>query len=488
MPDNTPAPTFPLYAFPPPVQRYLTACAAHTNTSTDLHAAAFLAIAGAALGWAACLQLRPGRPGWVERPVLWVAVVGPAGSGKSAALDLARQPLDHLQARLRHIAQATFSTYNAGIMAWFNDPTRPRPLKPATDTLLLTDPGPVRFLPQLVDCPGGCLWPGELDTLVARIRTPRVRQHLRDLWAHRPITVPDRNRPHPGALVIDQPVLGIVGTLPEHTWRLPGADHLLDRLLPVTVTPRTAYWTETGHDPVDADIADMTDLLTALRQHPANQRPGDEGTVVVRHPDAIPVWTRWFNHNVDRQQQPDTDGRLRGIDRKLPVHAARIALVLHALWHPDNLGVPLAAETMRHAIDLTEAFRTTSHRLCIRTSDDPATGDQRTLTLTTAILDALRTATATATSEDEAGWLTRTALYERTGRPQPHQLTTALDSLAEELVLESRRITPPTGRKPATVWRICPPSQGNPPPAVTPAGKPGKQKTGIPAVRKKVSS
>lgn len=84
-----PAPTVPLDALPGPLRDLV-----HSGRRTGLPdvclLGAGLAAAAGAIGGRATLER---GAGWAERPILWCALIGPPGAGKSPALRLATQPL-----------------------------------------------------------------------------------------------------------------------------------------------------------------------------------------------------------------------------------------------------------------------------------------------------------------------------------------------------------------------------------------------------------
>ncbi|MDP9359799.1 MAG: YfjI family protein, partial [Chloroflexota bacterium] len=104
-------PTFPVEVFPPALRNYLVAGADALGVSVDMVAVPMLGFAAGAIGNTRALRV---KPGWVERAVLWLAVIGAPGSGKSPALDHARHPIDVLQ-------QAEWETFRAELEQWEQD-------------------------------------------------------------------------------------------------------------------------------------------------------------------------------------------------------------------------------------------------------------------------------------------------------------------------------------------------------------------------------
>src|SRR5690606_34042500 len=149
------------------------------------------------------------------------------------------------------------------------------------------------------------------------------------------------------------PVLGIVGGLqPLLLERIRNRAHdgFLERFLLVYPTGTMDRWRvdEISSLP-DPDTASIVDLLRPLQAIPGASTERD-GVVVARTPEAGDPWAERFNGNID--QHHGSSQAMSGFYRKLPSHLARIALVLHALWHPTDPTTPLTGQVMRHAIAL----------------------------------------------------------------------------------------------------------------------------------------
>lgn len=468
---------FPLDAFPPLVRDFLLSCAASARVPVEVAAAPFLAIAGAVIG--AFLRLEV-SPGWIERPVLWIAVVGPTGAGKTPALAAVRRPLDALQRRLAGDYAAEREAWEAAIIAWERrgraDP-RPDLYTPRPDRVVTADTTFDNLLAHLrAGSPGLCLFRDELVGIVRGMERRRghrgdVRQAYLSLWSHGPVTAAGRDT---AAHVLPFPVVTIVGGIqPQVLATIRSKDHdgLLERFLPIVTTAQDAYWTET--EPASAaalgDIDAITDLFITLRDWP--EEPTGEGLIIQRTPAARKIWAAWYNRNIDRitalsaassaassaapsasrsvgPGMPDRQAGLpvEGFYRKLPAHVARIALVLHALWNPGAVRDPLSATTMTHATRIGECLRTHIDRAA-HLIDAPPRWSPPKPTLAQRALRVL------ANADTPDGWLGRTVLYERLSRPHPEELTRTLEHLAAHDLVTVRRITHPRSRKPVEQWR-----------------------------------
>lgn len=444
---------FPIDAFPPLVRDFIAASAAAARTPVEMVAAPFLALAGATIG--SRLRLDVGG-GWVERPVLWIAVVGQTGTGKTPALNAVRRPFDLLQER-------AWTEWRDRHHAWLAERNRchsersdespgeapPINQEPRFPRVYTTETTMDALVQDLRDSPGIAIVRDELIGIIHGMRQSQgrrgdARQHYLSLWAHAPIA-PSRH--NPDAPFIRTPVVGIVGGIQPLVFaqlRSKDQDGFLERFLPVFTHAYVDYWDESDTVSVATvpDAGAIAGLLATLRTPSDTGDP--DGLLVTRSAAARDVWAAWYNDNVDRLRAVPIP--VQGFYRKLPAHVARIAIVLHALAHPDDPGVPLSGETMTHATRIAECFRGHIHR-CLVLLGEPGRIPPSRPSLAQRALRLLSEA------DTVDRWLSRTVLYARLGRPDRDELTAAFRSLADRNLVVTRRILPSGSRKPVEQWR-----------------------------------
>ncbi|MGI8486491.1 MAG: DUF3987 domain-containing protein, partial [Thermomicrobiales bacterium] len=392
-------PPFPLHVLPPSVAAYVQSSAVATRAPAAMIAAPLLAFTGAVIG----RQLRISvSNGWEERPVLWVATVAPTGSGKTPALDAARRPLDILQER----AFTRWQLANESAI-----------LDRLYTTDITTDITTEALALDLKHSVGLAIVRDELVSIVRsmdqyRSRGGDDRQKYLSLWSHQPL-VPSRKSQRP--ILIPHPVVCIAGGLqPLVVSALQSRDEdgFIERFLPIVPDVTPAYWDdddETG-ETLQPDLLDpLVDHLALLRSIPAVTSA--HGLLIGGQVAKFPCWRQWFNDNVDHQA--DAPQNLHGFYQKLPAHVARFALVLHALWEPENPGSPLTENRVADAISLGEFFRLHIHRLLpllqANLGGSPGGNARRAETLSQRILRQLRHTT------DTEGWINRSELHNRLG-------------------------------------------------------------------------
>lgn len=101
-------PLFPVDVFPEALRRYVEAGAEAIGVPVDFIAIPLLGFAAATIGNTRALRV---KAGWIELAILWLAVIGEPGSGKSPALSHARHPLDVVQ-------QAAWERFGLALQQW----------------------------------------------------------------------------------------------------------------------------------------------------------------------------------------------------------------------------------------------------------------------------------------------------------------------------------------------------------------------------------
>jgi hypothetical protein len=404
-------PGLPSDLLPPAIEAWLHDTATLAGVPPVMTTMPFLAGTGAVIGNRLGLHL---QPGWTEYPTLWIALVALTGTGKTPALVAARQPFDLLHTELHAEWQETETDL---------------PFAPLVTTQA-TWPQLQRLLPHTT---GLLLHRDELVGLVQAIdrRAGEDRQRYLSLWSGD--VLPDTDH-----RLIPHPVVSIVGGIQPlllHRLRSKQQDGLLERFLLVLAGAKTAHWR--SDLPPEPDITPMLDILRTLRQH-------EWSPPVPFTAEAHDLWVTWYNAQIDLTKPAPLI--LGGFYRKLPVHLARLTLVLHALWHPHAPTQPIARDTLDRAITLVEYLRIQLHRSLVLVNQkhplrSPADA------LTDRILASL------ATHHDAQGWAKRSDIAHHLGDPASSLVTTALIDLLHAGRIEHRTVQGHRGR-PADEFRL----------------------------------
>lgn len=415
-----PSPPFPLDVFPSDVRAYIAAGADSARVPAAMVALPFLCFAGATIGNQLCFVV---GNGWAEYPGLWTAVIAMTGAGKTPALAWARLPVDHLQRE-----------------AWAGwKGRRPLPRLIANDFAF----GPIAE--ALVSNPGLAIVRDELYGLLNvmsqfTVARSRSGQSWLTLWSSDPLSVSNgRQRP----THVWNPVVGICGGIQPQLWcnfAKRQLDGTLERFIPVVFGLPREYWNESLV--LDAREPDTMSMVSRFRRL---RTIAPDGLTVTRSPAAGLVWAEWFNDNLDRTLAAPMIHF--GYYQKLPSQVARTALILHALWHPDDPSIELSADTMRHATDLGEFYRVHIHR-SLALLGHPGVLEAPRPTLGERLLRRLGEHT------DNEGWMTRSELHAALGKPERSVLQDVIDSLVEARFIDRRKQRLPHSKRPIESLRL----------------------------------
>ncbi len=430
-------PPYPVDAFPPVVAGWLRDVSTMTRVPLSLTATPFLACTGATIGRQ--LRLEVG-PGWYERPALWVALITLTGIGKTPAISAIRQPFDLLQ-------QEAWDTWRGELAEWQAAP-EPRGQRPGFNRLVTAGASIHALTAALQDSTGLLILRDELYGLVRAMdrRLGEDRQHYLSLWSSEPI-VPSRAE---AAAYLPNPVVGIVGGLQPtlvQKIRRKDQDGFLERFLLVFAAGFAYSWEGAEGEGAmgPPEIGPILDLLRTLRTiEGAREIP--QGLEVMLSAEARAVWAGWYDGN--RDQLLVASLSVHGFYRKMPSHLARLALVLHGLWHPDDPTAPLSGETLRRAIELVEFYRVHVHRAIT------LIGEREPLRSPEVSLGELIIRNLDSTREPD-GWVGRTTLLGLLGRPETVLFNELVDAFVDSGILERRTINAQGKGRPATSYRLA---------------------------------
>lgn len=389
-------PDLPTGILPPPLETWITTTATLANVPPGMIMFPFLAATGGVIGNRVALQL---HPGWSEYPTLWVALVALTGTRKTPAIAAARRPFDILHDELH----ANWAAAESGTSA--------APLITPHATWY-------RLQHTLESTRGLILYRDELVGLLRAIdgRRGEDRQRYLSLWSHDPIHQTDRPTIH-------HPVVAIIGGIqPLLLTRLRNhqPDGLLERFLPILAGgPATPWSTDlpVAAPPIEPVLA----ILRTLHQLPE--------TVTTLSSHAEDLWRHW--HDAQLQLTHPSPLIVGGFYRKYHTQAARLALILHTLWHPHMPGQPLDRATIDRAIALMEYLRIHLHRTIVFLNERHPVRSPAEL-LATRIRETL--------ASHYPNWIGHNQLAIQLGRPAGVILNTAVQQLETLGHLESRVI------------------------------------------------
>jgi hypothetical protein len=291
------------------------------------------------------------KAGFEQRPILNAAAVAPPGSAKSPAQSLARYPLDVLQTEAVKEFELKLADYDRDLADWSKREVGQRGLKPSRPLLahfFTTDATLEALAPIARFSPGVALIKDELVSWVKSYDAYRGgrggdRQAYLSIWAGAPLKI-DRAGKDP--LYVPEPTVSVVGgiqpeMLPELNEEAGRRDGFIERILWSYPETPPAQWSE---DVVSDEVKE--DLVALFRQLRTKPKLGDQGTTKLSL-EARDYWVDWYNENQRRISQ--SSGLAAGIYSKFPNQAARLALILHCFWCPEDPAKLISGERMADA-------------------------------------------------------------------------------------------------------------------------------------------
>jgi hypothetical protein len=444
----TSAPAFPVDVFPHAVRAYVEAAAESLSVPAELVAVPLLGLTGALMGNRLHLVL---KNSWREYPSLYLAIVARPGAAKTPALGLAKWPLDALQKDAHDRYMEELTAYETERAAWKGEGQKrgePEPVKPRLRHYFSTDLTVEALAGMLAGAPGVAVIRDEISGWVAAMDQYKGgkgsdRQQYLSLWSAQTLKV---DRKGGGSLYVPEPVACVVGGIqPDLAGTLHDAaqrrDGFVERILPVVPDVEPARWPDAA--PTTELYRGVLAVFQALDTLAYPAGAADVGLPcgygVNLSNEARAAFVAWHDDNAHLVAA--AEGLAEGFYSKLPAHVARLALILHGLWHPDDPRVMVPIERMRDAIELGEFFRAHIGRfLALLRASAPA----GSAGLDTRILRILRNASD--------GWVARAAIYRGLRTVPAESLSEALEQLVAAGTIERRTV--PTATKPIDQYRI----------------------------------
>jgi hypothetical protein len=434
---------FPLETLPPPFRDLVRAGAASMVVAPDFLALPLLVTAGAVIGNALELEV---KPGWREGPNLFAAYIGDPGSKKSPAMKLATGALRRIQKQLAHEYEDRLAEYEQALARWEGAPKADRGVKPKPPPyghVFTTDATVEALAPILRDSKGLVLIKDELVGWVKSMDAYRGgrgsdRQHYLSWWSRMADKVDRKGTPVP--IWIEQPCLAVVGgiqpdLLPDLADATQREDGFPDRLLFAFPEPPRDGFVEAGVDPaLEAAVYAIFERLHRLLLDEDNDGPRPHVVRMSRAAQAL--WREWYDAHVAEQESETFPRRLRGPWAKFPSQLLRLMLILHALREPAPTQCTVSAETFGAAADLLDYFASHARKVYRHLG-------QQQRGMTVKILAALKA---------NGEMLQRDLLHDVFHGHGGERIRAALEEL-EEAGLICRQTREHTGGRNGTAWR-----------------------------------
>lgn len=339
LPEEAQQPPLPLSVFAdvPAALGLVRAGAAAIGCHTDYLVGAILGATAAAIGGSRQLLLGSHR----VPAIVWIALQGRSGTGKSPALELAFDPIFRHDSDLSARHEQEVAAFDDELQSWQlmdkslrgERPKAPQPLQ------ILASDATLEALALVVrDNPRGIvLYRDELAGWLKSFNQYRGglgsdREQWLSLYDGKPLRVDRKTTDHRGVRVritVDRPVCSVIGTVqPSKLGPALGNDDdgLRERLL-IAAPPHQMARPE----PMGV-TEEVIDAYRVLMQRLLALMPGDDGEPVrlTLQPAAQEFWRAELGVRWDAQRN-DADPALDSWVGKLSGHAARLTLLVHQL-------------------------------------------------------------------------------------------------------------------------------------------------------------
>jgi hypothetical protein len=403
---------FPLDVFPDTVRQFIDEAANAFPCPADYLAVPLLVIAGATIGAARALAIKPGH---VQRAALYAGVIGSPGSLKTPAQEAVSEAVHEEEQRLHALWESRMESYAASIdghdadmKKWKKEPVGDppkKPPKPVLTRLTVNDATAESLVPILKENPrGGVMLRDELTSWVQSMNQYREggkgadQQFWLSVWSGTTATV-DRKKSHElGPLRVRRPFIGVVGGLtPDKLPTLRGdrprqraeLDGFIDRVLlsyPKEFGVSEENWKQVSPE-AQSRLAMIYNKLRSLQMVTVQEG----GEVKEYRPFIINLdasgrhaWQEFTKAHADERNAPDFPPHLIGPWSKLRGYCVRLALVVHYLrWAAGELTVdddgaaPVDGADFRRAARLVAYFKSHARKVYLTMDADPQTADTR---------------------------------------------------------------------------------------------------------------
>jgi len=354
---ESPLPPWERGALPPALEDLAEALAGRHLVEPTAPAVAMLAAVSAVLGYRRVVVApEPDNPSWEEVPVLWVALVGPPGSGKTPILRDVTRPLWAIEHELAERNRRDWEEYEVDLERWQGAKRGERGEKPKPPTprrLVVSDITPEKLGVILEVNPAVLVHVDELKGLIQSWRREdraAGRAFFMSAYHGAPSVI---DRVMRGTIYLERPQVAILGGIQPGPWhqvvrgglgRGEDADGLLQRFTPIVIDPLPPV---KEPPPVPREVLwDYEGAVIRLWEGEVPQR-------VSTSPEAYHLWREWRFETLQEQRNPELPEAWRGYLSKRMGLTARLAGILSVLWGEDGV---ISERSMGRAIYLVKGI------------------------------------------------------------------------------------------------------------------------------------
>ena len=360
--DTAAATPFPTDVFPDGLRQFVEQTATCLPCPPDFVAAGVLACVSAFVGPHRPLEV---KPGWTERPVIWMGTVAPPSQRKTPATEKAISPARANDRQMKVEYQEAKRDYNAAKRQALKNKEEFDEPSPTPKQMITSDVTFEALADVLLNNPDGVLnYRDELTSLVGSFGAYKGgrgadKQGYLSAWSCQDITV---NRKGKDPLQVEQPYMSIIGNLPPDMLGEMGDKHgredgFLDRFLFTFPESIRVKWVDASPDPQLEQ--DYIAACNAIRELPHG--------VLTLTAEAKEAFRLWYDEHNRQHDGP------AGVWGKMDGYCARLADILHHLrlaYGEDVEPDAVDTETIHRAIKLIDYFKNHARRAFRRIHTD----------------------------------------------------------------------------------------------------------------------
>lgn len=356
---------FPVEVFPLPIQQIITATNENLNFPIDFIGASLLYAVSVAVGNTHSVEV---KKGFQQSAVLYLAIVGRAGTTKSHPLSFALQPIVEQDKRTYRQYEQQRQEYEKAVSLSKKERKQQaiaEPIKPIWQKFLLSD-----FTPEALaevhkfNKRGIGVYVDELAGWFKNFNRYNKGSEMEfwlSQWSGKPINI-DRKTGEP--VFIPLPFISVAGTiqkgiLNELAKESRTQNGFIDRILFVIPDNiQKEYWSETDLPPVVSENWEsiISNLLNLSVTNDDTLNPSPK--VLKFTPEAKKVLFEWQKVNTDQSNEAESEA-LSGIFSKMDMYVLRLALILEMMRYACNESDKQAVsiEAVHGAVKLVEYFK-----------------------------------------------------------------------------------------------------------------------------------
>ena len=330
--DFSTPPSFPLEIFPKVVQDYIKGCVECLNLVPDFMGVGVLSAVASIIGNSYQIKV---KEGWVERPILWIAVVGYSGVRKTPSLKMIIDPLQKIDKRL-------YLEYCEKKKKYDIEKELGSPSKPIPEQLIVGDTTIEALFPILESNPNGVLY--YRDELIGwindltRYSKGSAEQHWLSLYSNQSIRL--NRKTTEDNLRIDNPFVNVLGGIqPDVLSKLfdddRGINGFTSRIL--FSYPSDVKRTISNKELHPSLIAEYDNFINRFRCMEENEKELNAPIILPFSPEAQQVFYDWnesfINVKLNDDELPEI---IKSALSKLEALMPRLALIIQFI---DDLGI-----------------------------------------------------------------------------------------------------------------------------------------------------